>query len=111
MHRYDNCGLIQDGKVVTFRAPNGFDGNIIIPDDVTEIGNRAYEVAFCGIKNVVIPPSVKRIGERAFACCERLQEITLPAGVEIIDKGAFSDCHSLKKVYFSQTVTFIGARF
>ena len=109
MHRYDNCGLIQDGKVVTFRAPNGFDGNIIIPDDVTEIGNRAYEVAFCGIKNVVIPPSVKRIGERAFACCERLQEITLPAGVEIIDKGAFSDCHSLKKVYISQTVTFIGA--
>ena len=45
MHRYDNCGLIQDGKVIAFREHEGFDGNIIIPDDVTEIGNRAYEVA------------------------------------------------------------------
>ena len=45
MHRYDNCGLIQDGKVVTFRPHDGFDGNIIIPSDVTEIGNCAYEVA------------------------------------------------------------------
>ncbi len=109
MHRYDNCGVIQDGKVLSFRAADGFDGNIIIPDDVTEIGNRAYEVAFCGIKKVVISPSVKRIGERAFACCERLQEIDIPRGVEIIDKEAFSDCHSLKKVVISETVTFIGS--
>ena len=109
MHRYDNCGLIQDGKVVTFRPHDGFDGNIIIPSDVTEIGNCAYEVAYCGIKSVVIPPSVKRIGERAFAYCERLQEIIIPAGVEIIDKEAFGDCHSLKKVHISETVKFIGA--
>ncbi|MCI9031642.1 MAG: leucine-rich repeat protein [Clostridia bacterium] len=109
MHRYDNCGLIQDGKVVAFRAPNGFDGNIVIPDDVTEIGNRAYEVAFCGIKKVVIPSSVKRIGVRAFACCEKLQEIEIPTGVEIIDKEAFSDCHSLKKIIISETVTSIGS--
>lgn len=108
MHRYDDCGLIQDGRVVAFRAANGFDGNIIIPDDVTEIGNRAYEVAFCGIKKVFIPSSVKRIGERAFACCERLLEIEIPAGVEVIGKEAFSDCHSLKKVYISETVTSIG---
>ncbi len=109
MHRYDNCGLIQDGKVVTFRPHDGFDGNIIIPSDVTEIGNCAYEVAYCGIKSVVIPPSVKRIGERAFAYCEQLQEIIIPAGVEIIDKEAFGDCHSLKKVHISETVKFIGA--
>ena len=109
MYRYDNCGLIQDGKVISFRAANGFDGNIIIPDDVTEIGNRAYEVAFCGIKKVIISPSVKRIGERAFACCERLREIDIPAGVEIIGKEAFSDCHSLKKITISETVTSIGA--
>lgn len=108
MHRYDACGLIQDGKVITFRASEGFDGNIIIPDDVTEIGNRAYEVAYCGIKNVVISPSVKRIGEGAFAYCEQLQEIHIPAGVEVIGKEAFSDCHSLKKVYISETVTSIG---
>ncbi len=108
MHRYDNCGLIQDGKVITFRAPNGFDGNITIPDDVTEIGNRAYEVAFCNIKRVDISPTVKKIGERAFACCEKLEEIDIPAGVEVIGKEAFSDCHSLKKIHISETVTSIG---
>ena len=108
MHRYDNCGLIQDGKVITFRAPNGFDGNITIPDDVTEIGNRVYEVAFCGIKWVDISPTVKKIGERAFACCEKLEEIVIPAGVEVIGKEAFSDCHSLKKIHISETVTSIG---
>ena len=100
MHRYDNCGLIQDGKVIAFREHEGFDGNIIIPDDVTEIGNRAYEVAFCGIKRVDISPTVKKIGERAFACCENLEEIDIPAGVEVIGKEAFSDCHSLKKFIF-----------
>ncbi len=109
MHRYDNCGLIQDGKVITFRPAEGFDGNIVIPDDVTEIGNRAYEVAFCSIKKVVISPSVKRIGEGAFAYCEELQEVEIPDGVEIIDKQAFSDCHSLKKIHIPATVTFIGA--
>ncbi len=109
MHRYDACGLIQDGKVVTFRAHDGFDGNIFVPDDVTEICNRAYEVAYCGIKKVVLSPSVKKIGERAFACCERLQEIELPNGVEIIGKEAFSDCHSLKKINIPETVTSIGA--
>ncbi len=108
MHRYDDCGLIQDGKVITFRPYNGFDGNITIPDDVTEIGNRAYEVAFCGIKRVDISPTVKKIGERAFACCEKLEEIIIPAGLEVIGKEAFSDCHSLKKVYISETVTSIG---
>lgn len=108
MHRYDNCGLIQDGKVIAFREHEGFDGNIIIPDDVTEIGNRAYEVAFCGIKRVDISPTVKKIGERAFACCENLEEIDIPAGVEVIGKEAFSDCHSLKKIYISETVTSIG---
>ncbi len=100
MQRYDECGLIQDGKVITFRAHDGFDGKIIIPDDVTEIGNRAYEVAFCDIKEVSLSPSVKRIGVRSFACCEKLREIIIPAGVETIDKEAFSDCHSLKKVYY-----------
>lgn len=109
MQRYDECGLIQDGKVITFRAHDGFDGKIIIPDDVTEIGNRAYEVAFCDIKEVSLSPSVKRIGVRSFACCEKLREIIIPAGVETIDKEAFADCHSLKKVYISETVTFIGA--
>ena len=108
MHRYDDCGLIQDGKVIAFRAHDGFDGHITIPDDVTEICNRAYEVAFCSIKRVDISPTVKKIGERAFACCEKLEEIDIPAGVEVIGKEAFSDCHSLKKIHISETVTSIG---
>ncbi len=109
MHRFDECGYIENGRVVSFRSYEGFDGTITIPDDVTEIGNRAYEVAYCEIKKVIISPSVKRIGVRAFACCEKLQEVTIPEGVEIIDKEAFSDCHSLKKIHIPATVTTIGA--
>ena len=66
MHRFDECGYIENGRVVSFRSYEGFDGTITIPDDVTEIGNRAYEVAYCEINKVIISPSVKRIGVRAF---------------------------------------------
>ena len=52
MHRYDNCGLIQDGKVITFRPAEGFDGNIIIPDDVTEIGKTNRGRGFCLLRRI-----------------------------------------------------------
>lgn len=109
MSKTDFCGVIIDGKLASFREMRGFDGNVVILDGVTEIGNRAFEVAYCGIKTVVIPPSVTKIGSRAFACCEYLQEIVIPEGVESIGDGAFSDCHSLKRVVIPSTVVSIGA--
>ena len=73
MSNTDYCGVIIDGRLVSFREWHGFDGRVVISDGVTEIGNSAFEVAYCGIKTVIVPSTVTKIGKRAFACCELFQ--------------------------------------
>ncbi len=109
MSNTDYCGVIIDGRLVSFREWHGFDGRVVISDGVTEIGNGAFEVAYCGIKTVIVPSTVTKIGKRAFACCELLQEIVIPEGVETIGDEAFYNCHSLKKINIPSSVTSIGA--
>ena len=38
------CGIIKDGKLLSFREPRGFKGFRVIPEEVTEICNVAYEM-------------------------------------------------------------------
>ena len=109
MAQYNYNMEIINNVVVLFRELSGFDGNVYIPEGVIAIGNRAFEVCYCGVKYVDIPSSVKRIGDGAFSCCEKLQEIVIPRGVEVIGKDAFYNCHSLKKIAIPDTVTSIGA--
>ena len=44
---------------------------------------------------VVIPDGVTEIGDRAFACCMNLQYVTLPESVTYIGEDAFSECENL----------------
>jgi hypothetical protein len=54
--------------------------------------------------DVVIPNNVTSIGEGAFAHCNSLTEITIPDSVTSIDYCAFSGCKSLESITIPDSV-------
>lgn len=70
--------------------------NITIPDGVKHIGDYAF--SHSGLTTINIPNSVSHLGEYSFLCCDRLRSITIPEGVSVIDAWAFAGCDSLKSV-------------
>jgi hypothetical protein len=120
-----------DGKPVTAIAREGFFQlrdieTVVIPDTVTNIGNRAFEhctgltsvtigngvtsidqEVFCNcssLTSITIPDSVTYIGIAAFSNCTGLTSITIPDGVTSIGDAAFYGCDSLTTVYYTGTV-------
>ena len=82
----------------------------VIPDGVTEIGERAFVESMClFLRSVEIPGSVKKIGRGAFEECCNLTTIELPEGVETIDPMAFRKCVNLKRVELPDSLKTIGA--
>ena len=78
--------------------------NLIIPDGVTSIGNRAFQECY-SITNVTIPHSIKGIGEYAFNGCVGFNDIVVPNSVTDIGKGCFTRCTNLVSV----TLPFVGS--
>ena len=75
----------------------GANTNVIIPDGVTEIGEKAFRDND-KITSVTIPNSVTKIGEEAFRGCSGLLSVNLPDSVTKIGKMAFYSCGSLKSI-------------
>ncbi len=110
----------------------GNDADVVIPDGITEIGERAFdrrdrlisvtipesvtkigENAFSGcsgLTSVTIPDSVTSIGWSAFDGCSSLTSVTIPGSVTEIDRSAFWGCSSLTSVTIPDGVTKIGSR-
>ena len=82
-------------------------GTIIIPQNVTKIGDGAFR-DLTGLRSIVIPGTVKEIGEYAFSGNPTLENVVIEEGVEKIGASAFRDCANLKKIRFPKSVTEIG---
>ena len=78
---------------------------IIIPDNITEIGNYQF-YGFKQISKITFNNSVKSIGEYAFAKNEEITELIIPNSVEEIGVNAFIDCNKLKNI----SIPFVGLR-
>ena len=92
---------IADGVLVKYKGEGEY---VVIPQDVTTIGNYAF--ASCEwIKTVVIPFGVSVIGENAFYNCKNLNNIVIPEGVATIKSGAFNSCISLTNIHIPASVT------
>jgi len=95
---------------------------IIIPDDVTEIADGAYEgrtditgvilpysnvntggraLDITGLLSITVPDVSVKIGARAFKDCKALQSITVSFCVVSIGEDAFCGCEALQDVDIS----------
>ena len=90
-----------------FYGCSGLAGELIIPDGVTSIGSSAFSVC-TGLTSITIPGSVTSIGSSAFDGCTGLTSITIPDSVTSIGNYAFCDCTGLTNITIGNGVTSIG---
>ena len=87
--------LTKDGRTLVA----GVNGNVTIPDSVTNIGEGAFW--YCsGLTRVMIGNSVTSIGDWAFYGCSGLTSVTIPSSVTSIEWAAFCGCSGLTNVIF-----------
>ena len=68
---------------IRYRLKNNSNLNkLVLPADLTEIGDSAFEGSN-SIKEAVIPGGVKKIGSRAFADCRNLKFVYAPSSMSI----------------------------
>ncbi len=104
----DDAGALIDTKkgVLLFFSPD-YKGHYTIPDNVTQIGDKAFQNCQ-NLSSVTIPKSVTRIGFYAFRNCRKLSNLTIPDSVEYIGDGAFSICESLRSITIPSSIKHIN---
>lgn len=85
-----------------FFVPALFEGDITLPDGLTEIPSSAFQ-RHTKITSVSVPNSVTAIRDGAFDNCSSLVEINFPSKLTTIERNAFSSCTQLAMVDLSAT--------
>lgn len=98
-------GFIIKGGILTRYI--GSERDVVIPNEVTEIGDWAFNKC-TNIQSIIIPNGVNKIGYYAFSDCSSLTSIKIPDSVTYIDAGAFCLCRNLTDIKIPSNVTFIG---
>lgn len=79
-------------KKIVLYIGNG--GNVVIPNGVETIGQRAFYKCL-NLTSITIPESVKKIESTAFYGCEELGATNLPNSITSIGASAFALCHNI----------------
>ncbi len=89
----------------------GTDSHVMIPEEVTVIGERAFE-NHASLVSVTIPDRVTSIGSCAFSNCVNLRcvHINEGAALEAIGSYAFYACRKLEHFSMPDNVTHIGEK-
>ena len=96
--------VIEDGCLKKYC---GMERNIIVPNDVTAIGCRAFEDNQ-QLQCVYIPQGVTDIDGGAFKGCGNLETVILPEGLETIGGSAFELCSKLKSINLPESLHTLG---
>jgi hypothetical protein len=100
---------VHDGTVLKY---TGEQKDLVIPDGVKKIGERAFENCK-SIVSLVIPEGVTDIGIGSFACCENLTAVTLPASLPFEYMclwASFAGCANLARVDVNENSPFYSAK-
>lgn len=98
--------VVDNGVLIEYK---GHSKNVVIPDEVTSIGDRAFADKHF-LKTVIIPDHVQKIGWAAFANCWELECVNLPERLTHMPGLAFRFCKSLKTITIPEHVVDLGAR-
>lgn len=106
-----NDFIIENGILTKYVGPGGA---VIVPEEVTEIGIKAfvsggYQVSST-ITSIQLPRGVTAIRLGAFCGCSNLRSITMHPGVTIdrdysgrkVGAETFGDCRSIKEIVFAK---------
>ncbi|MDR3019446.1 MAG: leucine-rich repeat protein [Treponema sp.] len=93
----------QGGTLIEY---NGSSEEVIIPPEITVIGDAAFRQNG-RVKRVVLHNKITAIGRNAFANCRALVEIVIPESVTSIGAGAFNNCTSLVDIIIPGGITVI----
>lgn len=100
-------------SIITYQDASAKGSNSLnlayIGDEVTEIGERAFESCRkLSFVNISDNSRLEKIGEKAFYNCEIIKSINIPNGVTSIGNQAFIDCDNLKEIKIGTEITSIG---
>lgn len=90
-------GEVLDTHTKLFLNGKLIEGELVIPDGVTRIGEQTFN-NYSYITSVVIPDSVTEIGQSAFASCLNLRSVVIGKKVRKIENFAFLMCYKLVHV-------------
>lgn len=94
-------GLIVENETVIGYV--GEDSTVIIPDEIINIGDKAFS-GKTNISVLVLPEGIENIGQEAFANCTGLSNVIIPSSVVGIEKGAFSGCTNLRNIILPEDI-------
>jgi hypothetical protein len=97
--------VIEDGVLVKY---NGWQQYVLIPEEVTAIGDQAF-YNNDRIIGVTMMDNVVSIGEESFKDCDNLYFCQLSNTLESIGYGAFNSCNNLSSAHLPDTLTSLGA--
>ena len=95
--------VIRAGKLERY---NGSSTDVVIPDNVTVIGEEAFK-GCSALTRIVIPDNITAIEDAAFEGCRSLKEFVLSGTVKSFGFGIFKDCPNIE-VQFADNVAEIA---
>lgn len=88
---------------------NNLAGEIVLPETITRIGERAFNECYYISGTLRLPDSVETIGSNAFCNCKALSgTLTLPANLKSIDSYAFCATGFTGELIIPESVVSIG---
>ena len=105
---FSNASQLDYIGIDAFRECTSISSEIIFPETVTSMGERAFQ-GCTSIPSIVMNANVDTIPKQCFYQCSSLETVVLPDSLTTINGFAFADCSSLTYVEIPSSVIIIAA--